>query len=407
VIYSHLLPHSLIQGIDLVAMIVLTGGIAFRILVSPPSRASRLERSLPFLLIAIGLADLLLRSQMITGRHGSEVVALLPAVLLKTHFGRAWIARTALLIIVAIATATERGAIAAAAGAILLLTASLSGHAADSGDFSLAVLTDWLHLLAVSIWIGGLVQLAFLLRRWIASGELRASSTIAAEVKRFSTLASLSVAVVAATGMFQFWHRVGGVDALLGTNYGQTLGVKLVFVLGLLALGALNRYVLVPKFSSSPEAPRKLFKSVCGEIVLASAILVCAAILLQLPPARNQIESAYQVAAHPEAHMAHGEPQQSRLLPAEGARVKILSPKDGQTFSGEKVPVQFDLVEGKRSGHWHVHVYIDGELMGMFTTPKGSLTGIQPGGHTMEARVVAEDHTTELDAKDAVRFFVQ
>jgi uncharacterized membrane protein len=271
----------------------------------------------------------------------------------------------------------------------------------------LAVLTDWLHLLAVAVWIGGLVYLASLLRRWMASGDLRAPSTIAAEVQRFSTLAGLAVAVVAATGAFQFWHRVGGVDALLRTNYGRTLAVKLIFVLGLLGLGALNRYVLVPKFSSAPEAPRKLFKSVSCEIALASAILVCVAILLQLPPARNQVESAYNVASHGADHAARREPERPKPLPANGASVKILTPKDGQTFSGEKVPVQFDLVEGKRGGHLHVHVYIDGELMGMFTTPKGSLTGIQPGAHTMDARVVGEDHTTELDAKDTVRFSVQ
>jgi hypothetical protein len=45
--------------------------------------------------------------------------------------------------------------------------------------------------------------------------------------------------------------------------------------------------------------------------------------------------------------------------------------------------------------------------MGMFTTVKGTLTGIQPGSHTMEARVVAEDHMTELDAKDTVKFMVR
>jgi hypothetical protein len=163
----------------------------------------------------------------------------------------------------------------------------------------------------------------------------------------------------------------------------------------------------VPKFFSGTEAPRKLFKSVSCEIVLASAILVCVAILLQLPPARNQVESAYNVASHGADHVARGEPERPKPLPAEGASVKILSPKDGQTFSGEKVPVQFDLVEGKRGGPLHVHVYIDGELMGMFTTPKGTLTGIQPGSHVLEARIVTEDHLTELDAKDTVKFSVK
>ena len=105
--------------------------------------------------------------------------------------------------------------------------------------------------------------------------------------------------------------------------------------------------------------------------------------------------------------MDHGEAVPSELLPAEGASVKILSPREGQIFSGDEVPVRFNLVKGKRGGNLHIHVYVDGELMGMFTTVKGTLTGVQPGSHTMEARVVAEDHVTELDAKDTVKFTVR
>jgi len=93
------------------------------------------------------------------------------------------------------------------------------------------------------------------------------------------------------------------------------------------------------------------------------------------------------------------------LKPAEGASVKILSPKPGQPFKGDQVPLQFKLVKGKK-GH-HVHAYVDGELMGMFESDKGTLTGIKPGKHTLELRVVADDHQTELEAKDSVHFTVK
>ena len=45
--------------------------------------------------------------------------------------------------------------------------------------------------------------------------------------------------------------------------------------------------------------------------------------------------------------------------------------------------------------------------MGMFKSEKGTLTGIQPGHHTLEIRVVTEDHQTELDATDRVHFVVK
>ena len=55
----------------------------------------------------------------------------------------------------------------------------------------------------------------------------------------------------------------------------------------------------------------------------------------------------------------------------------------------------------------HVHAYIDGELMGMFDSAQGTLTGVKPGKHTLELRVVTADHNTELDAIDKVEFTVR
>jgi hypothetical protein len=93
------------------------------------------------------------------------------------------------------------------------------------------------------------------------------------------------------------------------------------------------------------------------------------------------------------------------LKPAEGARIKILSPTKGQVIKGDKVPIEFKLTKGKR-GH-HAHAYVDGQLMGMFESEKGALNGIKPGKHTLEVRVVADDHQTELDATDRVEFEVK
>jgi hypothetical protein len=92
----------------------------------------------------------------------------------------------------------------------------------------------------------------------------------------------------------------------------------------------------------------------------------------------------------------------AKLQPAEGARVKIVAPKDGQVIAGDKVPLQFTLVKGKHGEH--VHAYVDGELVGMFHSEKGTLNGIQPGRHTLEVRVATGNHNTELDATDNVSF---
>jgi hypothetical protein len=92
----------------------------------------------------------------------------------------------------------------------------------------------------------------------------------------------------------------------------------------------------------------------------------------------------------------------SALQPAEGASVKIVSPKAGEVLKGDQIPLEFKMTKGKRGEH--VHAYVDGEMVGMFKTTKGTLNGIKPGKHTLELRVTTADHNTELDATDKITF---
>lgn len=127
-------------------------------------------------------------------------------------------------------------------------------------------------------------------------------------------------------------------------------------------------------------------------------------------PALARSQAGHPQSGHTSGHTKDMKPAEKKaappaLKPAEGASVKVLSPKDGQVFKGDQIPLQFKLVKGKRGNH--VHAYVDGELMGMFQSSKGTLTGIRKGTHTLELRVVAEDHQTELNATDKVGFTVK
>jgi hypothetical protein len=95
-------------------------------------------------------------------------------------------------------------------------------------------------------------------------------------------------------------------------------------------------------------------------------------------------------------------PPRSALKPAQGANVKILSPKAGQVIKGDSVPLEFKMTKGKIGAH--VHAYIDGQMAGMFSGNKGTLNGVKPGQHTLELRVATADHNTELNAIDKVTF---
>jgi hypothetical protein len=98
-------------------------------------------------------------------------------------------------------------------------------------------------------------------------------------------------------------------------------------------------------------------------------------------------------------------PPRSSLKPAQGASIKLISPKAGQTVKEDSVPIEFKMTKGKVGEH--VHAYVDGELAGMFKGNKGTLNGLKPGQHTLEVRVVTADHNTELDATDKVIFTVK
>ncbi|AYG81663.1 Copper transport protein YcnJ [Streptomyces hundungensis] len=115
----------------------------------------------------------------------------------------------------------------------LAATWALAEHASTGLQPGVAMPVDVLHLLAVAAWLGGLVTLLVVLYR--APGIERAA------VLRFSRVAFWSVAVLAATGVYQSWRQVGAWSALIDTTYGQLLLVKVALVAVLVATASFSR----------------------------------------------------------------------------------------------------------------------------------------------------------------------
>src|SRR5438874_12022312 len=85
---------------------------------------------------------------------------------------------------------------------------SLSGHSAvDPGSSWRTELADWAHLSAAALWIGGLVQLAFVV--WPKAPELRRTAFL-----RFSRLASGLIAVVLGAGLYLSVARLAQLSGL-------------------------------------------------------------------------------------------------------------------------------------------------------------------------------------------------
>src|SRR6185312_3582467 len=103
-----------------------------------------------------------------------------------------------------------------------------------------------LHLLSASVWVGGLLTLVvgLVMARSLALEQRQA--VYAEAIPRFSTLAIIATIILGVTGFYAAWLEVGNLDSLWHTTYGHTLIVKLVTIVPLLLLGAVNLLVIGP-----------------------------------------------------------------------------------------------------------------------------------------------------------------
>ncbi len=160
--------------------------------------------------------------------------------------------------------------------AMLLIAISfrMIGHVSVHGV--LAQLAITLHVLAMTLWVGALLPL-WLLCRWQAGNDL------ALVMRRFGDQALVIVAVLVVAGVGLLFALLASPLELLTTRYGQALLLKLVLVMALLGLAALNRFRLVPQLlTGSAGSVAALQRSIRLEIVAASLILLLTAFLSTL-----------------------------------------------------------------------------------------------------------------------------
>lgn len=150
----------------------------------------------------------------------------------------------------------------AASGAMLVR--ALGGHADAATAPAVQVSLQWVHFMAVGIWIGGIALVMVLLRT--ATHDARPAD----EVRRFSRLAGYAVGVVLLTGVLRAANELGGLSSLFHPfdgSYQTTLTIKVAVVLGLVALGAVNRYRSIPRMQNGSGLLRRvLVVEVAGAI---------------------------------------------------------------------------------------------------------------------------------------------
>jgi putative copper resistance protein D len=93
-------------------------------------------------------------------------------------------------------------------------------------------------------------------------------------------MASVTVPGLIVAGVYMSYHLAGSFAALIETDYGRALIVKLLLLGLLLALAAANKFRFVPALrSGDPSAARHLSQSIAVEWVIISAVLGTTAVL--------------------------------------------------------------------------------------------------------------------------------
>jgi len=221
--------------------------------------------------------------------------------LLETSAGRAAMARSVLLIAMAFllgwhrrrGTVESAFPLAATLAGGALASLAWNGHAAAGEGMAGAVrlAAGLVHLLAAGGWVAAVLMfLGMLLQGKEASRNDRLRSTHDF-LHGFSTLGTIFVAALIVSGIAHYGDLTAwSLPTLVQSTYGNLLLVKLALFGGMLGLGALHRWALVPRLgraltSGNPaQEVRALRQSLAAEAILATSIVGVVSVLGTLSP---------------------------------------------------------------------------------------------------------------------------
>ena len=185
-------------------------------------------------------------------------------------------AAIATIAVVAIGSLTGAGwALGLTAFAVIPL--ALTGHASGAADHNFAVSGQYLHLIGLGLWVGGLVVLVALAP--VLGRDLPDTA------RRFSVIAGWAVVFVLVSGIAASWIRLTTPLELFTHPYGRLLLVKILLTIGLGVAGWRHRTTILPRLDDAATARGAFRRLVAGESVVIAAILgVGVALAASAPP---------------------------------------------------------------------------------------------------------------------------
>ena len=215
-------------------------------------------------------------------------------VLFSTDFGGAWqwhlgIGIALLAVLLPSLKSVRRITLVAALGAAFVASLAWAGHAVMyPGPTQVGVMA--IHMLAGGLWLGSLPALIHSLRLAMRLRTRELADALVQLLPRYSRAGYLAVTLVLLTGIANSAFLVDGIRALVTTAYGVVLLVKIVLVLIMVSIAAVNRFRLLPSIifpgqGRVSDALTALLRMVALEQATAVLILGAVSLLGTLAPA--------------------------------------------------------------------------------------------------------------------------
>lgn len=163
---------------------------------------------------------------------------------------------------------------------VLLASFTFDGHTVTEGNRWITGAVDMVHVVAGSIWAGGVVAFSVVLWRRYRRRERLNGLEMAL---RFSVIAGVALAIAGLAGAILAAIILDAVSELWTTPWGQLLIAKTIAVAAAASLGTYNHFVVIPWMNAHPDDDDRSVKirnTATGEALLLIAVIVVTAFLV-------------------------------------------------------------------------------------------------------------------------------
>ncbi len=207
----------------------------------------------------------------------------------RALLGQMWIARLALGLVALVIVKFGANPAAWLAGCALAglatqATLTRTSHSAAMGEGWLPVAADFAHLFAGALWGGGLIALLIA----VGGAQREDIETTRALIGRFAPFGIAGVALAAGTGIALSSVHVADAETLQASDYGRLILIKVVLVVGAVALAALHRFVILRRMRSQLDV-RRFRRALLVESILVLGIFAGAALLASTSPPHHVV----------------------------------------------------------------------------------------------------------------------